>query len=213
MENARRIAESIATEPRRDHRHEVQKKRGVTNDRELWCEDIDWLLNEGPSYMGQHGTFGGFLSIMETGGPGSISMGPIAPPDDEVLGTGPRHLAGIDESKVAHFRRLDLRWARMARESRAIHSARYQTLNAAEICKPGVEGALGDLKGVVAMAHSGNQLARIIEACQHVHEDAWTSLRARTRITNPDRLVVVNALRVAEVLVRSAHRNWWALAS
>jgi hypothetical protein len=192
-------------DPRVDRRFDLDgvEVRGAVNDRELWCADIDYLLNVADSEMGEHGTYSGFLSVMERGGPDGAVCAGVAPPQDNVLGSGARYAAGLAEGAVARVRRLSAIYERQPREVRAVHVARYRTLSQHW---PGADGQLGWLKGVVVLVHDEKALEKIMKACEKAGAPPVPGKAPRR---DPHRPVIERALKVAEGIVRAAHRCWW----
>ncbi len=155
-------------------------------DPELWCDDVEWLLRCGDSALGARGTTGAVISILERGGPSSGGMPETDLYTDLQVGFGP---VLRDRGTVARARRLMRTWAQVPPAHQLVLVAHYATRSEWPL---GVQGQLGQLASVALMMHAGQELERLLKACQNNNRAVVDAIRAR-----------------AETAVREAHRAWY----
>lgn len=164
--------------------HEVDK----TADRELWCAELDWLINSSGSALGQRGTLGSVISRLERGNSGGSSND--EPYSDQVLGFGSAW-AGKN-GDVERWRRVSRRYFALPPDMQVIIGVRYTPPRNPD---PGVVGQLGRWASLAVHLTPAERVEGLLKACLTPKErDSSAVLKA--------------ALKRAEKACREAHRAY-----
>jgi hypothetical protein len=151
-------------------------------DPELYSHDVDWLLNCAAAALGFRGTTGSVIACIERGGAtGSNDHEHVT---DEQLGWH-NHLV----SAPARYRTLVRVWSSTPGWARGVLEVHYATRSS---WPRGVQGQLGQLAGVALALVEGDELSRLLRACE----------AGRQRDLRP-------VLAAAEKAVRTAHRAFY----
>lgn len=124
--------------------------RKFTRDAGLYCHDIEWLIHCADSVLGESGTLGAMLAIVELGGPAAGGM--------------PETWRYSSEQLVAvrRARRLQLIWRNVPLASRGLLRAHYESR---AIWPPGVQGELGQFAGVALAMGTTRAAAKLCRDC------------------------------------------------
>lgn len=161
-----------------------------------WYESLAWLIREAPGLLGETSSIGGFISALESGGPGQS----VASSDDHHEALLRRiGLWWDDDEKprpniVARFRTLKAQFARLTKQSQLILSVYYEPR-----CRwpSGCEANLGEELASVSLAFAVDR-AQLLDACSFA-ESAGS------------KAVIEASKEQAKALIRAAHEEWNSL--
>lgn len=159
-----------------------------------WYESLAWLLREAPGLLGETSNMGGFISALESGGPGQT----VANSDDHHEAILRRIGLWFDDDDrrpkvnvVARFRALRQRFASISKRSQLVLLVYYEPR-----CRwpSGCAGNLGEELASVALAFVDDRSA-LLDACSFAE--------------SPGSSDIIEAARTqARDLVRAAHEEW-----
>lgn len=159
-----------------------------------WYESLAWLLREAPGLLGETSNMGGFISALESGGPGQT----VASSDDHHEAILRRIGLWPDDDDrrakvniVARFRALNQRFASMSKQSQLVSLVYYEPR-----CgwPSGCAANLGEEFASVALAFADDRNA-LLDACSFA-ESAGSS-------------DIIEAARAqARDLIKAAHEEW-----
>lgn len=168
----------------------MSKQKKPSSDRELWNEDIQFLLNVAPWALGEKGTLQSSVAALERGG--AASCADHEQVNDYQLGW----CAG--DGAAERWRRLWPVWLDLSDDAKGVLWAHYSTLSGIpEHQRAGLDGALGLVASVALWTASGPSLAKLIEAATDKGKEGRKGIIQAHR-------------RRAEESVREAHRAWQA---
>ncbi len=173
-------------------RDNTSRNAPTPRDRELFNEEIHWLLNMAASALGERSAHSGILSVLQHGG------FPTGVPETDIYSNYQMGWCAGD-SAPERWRKTIVIWRALPIDVHAVLIAHYCGTRSD---LPGsvwarINGALGDLAMAAMWIHEGEALAKLVEACVDQKREGR------------DDIIAAGAGR-AERRVRQAHRAWYA---
>jgi hypothetical protein len=163
-----------------------------SGDRELFAEDVHWLLNVAASALGERSAHSGILSVLQHGG------FPSGVPETDIYSNYQMGWC-VGDSAPERWRKAIVVWNKLTRDSQAVLLAHYCGTRSD---LPGstwarITGALGQFAMAAMWIHEGEVLVRLIDACVVSDREGRDG-------------IIGAALTRTEGRVRRAHREWFA---
>lgn len=158
-------------------------------DSDLYSRELDWFLTVAPSQLGQSGTLGSMISILEHGGY------PTGVPNTDLADVDVGWCCGDDPSEK--WRKLAPAWFLLAAETQLILCAHYsqRAPDVPENARVAVVGELGKIAMASLVVLEGEQLAKFLTACLDKGKGGRTA-------------TIAAAKKRTDIAVRAAHTAW-----